>query len=290
MAVRVEYAVQESITNIRRNFFMSFAAILIVAVSLFLTGGALLLRTAISRTTGLLTGNVRVTVFLTTDISQDQRNEIQRDLLQMQEVSSVEFESKQEAYQNFRRLFANQPEIVENTSPDALPESFRIRLKDPKKFRVIRDRLEGRPGIRAIRDERAFVKRLFDTTDKMKWIALLVALAVGIAALILIATTIRMAIYARRKEIGIMKLVGATNWFIRVPFMLEGMVQGVVGASVAVVLLLPSRPLLAGFAPGDYRFTISFVDIAGWGAVLMATGVVVGAVGSLLGLRRFLDV
>lgn len=292
MAIKVDYAVQESVTNMRRNLFMSFAAVLVVAVALLLFGGTFLLRSSIGRVADIFTAQVRVSVFLTQDVTPEERDEIHQDLREMPEIATVIYEDQQAAFERFKRLFANQPGLVENTTPDALPESFRVQPKNPEQFEVVRDRLDGRPGIERIRDERETVRQLFETTTVIRRGALVMAMVVGAAAMVLIATTIRMAIYARRKEIGIMKLVGATNWFIRVPFMMEGVVQGVVGSVVATVLLLAVRPWLSSFtAPfGQFKFDISYLDIGIQGLWLIMVGVIVGGVGSLFGLRKFLDV
>jgi len=295
MAIKVDYAVQESVTNIRRNFFITFAAVLVVGVSLFLGGSALLLQRATARASDQWTSQVEVAVFLSTDISPDERTKIQADLSSMPEVSRVVYESKQAAYERFKRLFSNQPDIVNNTSSDALPESFRVKLKDPHQFEIIRDRLEGRAGIYQIRDEREVVKQLFRSTETQRKMSLINSIVVFIAAVLLIATTIRMAIFSRRKEIGIMKLVGATNWFIRIPFMMEGVVQGLIGGILAVLLLLPVRSVLSSFGPQfafapEFRFQVTYADIGLYGAYLIAGGMVLGILGSLFGLRRFLDV
>jgi cell division transport system permease protein len=295
MAIKLDYAIQESVTNIRRNLFITFAAILVVGVSLFLGGSALLLQRATTRASNLWTSQVEVAVFLSPDISSDERDQLQRDLSAMPEVSRVIYESKQDAYQRFKRLFANQPDIVNNTVPDALPESFRVKLKDPHQFEVIRDRLEGRAGVAQIRDERDTVKQLFRATETQRKMSLINAIVVFIAAILLIATTIRMAIFSRRNEIGIMKLVGATNWFVRIPFMMEGVVQGLIGGVLAVVMLIPTRSVLSSFGPQfafapEFRFQVTYGDIALYGAFLIAAGMVFGMLGSLFGLRRFLDV
>ena len=174
MAIKLDYAIQESVTNMRRNFFVTFAAVLVVSVSLFLFGGVFLLRGAIARTADLYTGQVRVTVFLSRDISSDERAQLQQDLLAMPEVKTVDYENKQQAYETFKRLFASQPDIVNNTTPDALPESFRVQLVDPHQFEIIRDRLTGRPGIDSIRDERDTVRALFATTSTLRQAALVI--------------------------------------------------------------------------------------------------------------------
>lgn len=295
MAIKIDYAVQESVTNIRRNMFITIAAILVVGVSLFLGGSALLLQHATARASDQWTSQVEVAVFLASDISPDERDGLQKDLLSMSEVSRVSYESKAQAYDRFKRLFANQPDIVNNTSPDALPESFRVKLKDPHNFGVIRDRLEGRPGVYQIRDERQTVHDLFKATETQRKMSLVNAIVVFIAAILLIATTIRMALFSRRKEIGIMKLVGATNWFVRIPFMMEGIVQGLIGGVLAVLMLLPARSLLSSTGPQfafshSFRFQVTYGDILLYGTFLIAAGVLFGVLGSLFGLRKFLDV
>lgn len=295
MAIKIEYAVQESVQNLRRNLFMSLAAVLVVTVSLFLFGAVFLLRNAIQRSADLVTQKVEVAVFLSNDISEDQRVALERELQALPIVRTVSYESKQQAYDNFRELYRNEPEVVQNVTPDALPDSYRVSLKDPTRFAEIKDRFDGRPGIISIRDERDTLNALFSTTRALRSAGVVMALAVGFAAVALIATTIRMAIFARRKEIEIMKLIGATNWFVRVPFMLEGVVEGVIGAVIAVVLLLPSRGALSSFGPSQLiseqlKFEVTSGDILTYGAFAIVIGIVLGAVGSLAGLRRFLDV
>jgi len=295
MAIKIDYALQESATNIRRNMFITVAAILVVGVSLFLGGSALLLQHATARASDQWTSQVEVAVFLTSDISADERTQLQSDLQAMPEVSRVIYESKAQAYERFKRLFANQPDIVNNTSADALPESFRVKLKDPHQFGVIRDRLTGRPGVYQIRDERQTVKELFRATETQRKMSLVNAIVVFFAAILLIATTIRMAIFSRRKEIGIMKLVGATNWFVRIPFMMEGIVQGLIGGALAVAMLVPARSLLSSTGPQlafsqNFRFQVTYGDILLYGSFLVAAGILIGVLGSLFGLRRFLDV
>ena len=295
MAIRLDYAVQESVTNMRRNLFMSFAAVLVVTIALALFGAVFIFRAAIARTADVATRQVRVTVFLVDDITSSQRDEIHNDLEAMPEVADVIYESKEEAYERFKILFANEPALVENTRPDALPESFRVQLKNPETFQIVKDSFDGRPGVYQIRDEREIVEQLFATARFARAIGLGIAIAVGAAALVLIATTIRMAIYARRREIGIMKLVGATNWFIRVPFMMEGVVQGIAGALVAFAILLAFKPLFAAVNPAGAvsvaaGLVVTWTDVAIHGLYMIGAGIFVGAVGSLVGLRKFLDV
>lgn len=292
MAIKVDYAVQETLTNIRRNGFMTLASVLVVSVSLYLVGGVLLGRFAINRIIDLQTRKVEVAVFLHTDVTAAQRTAISNDLTAMPEVSSVTYESKDEAFRRFKEIFRDNPEIVENTSPDVLPESYRVKLRDPQQFEIVRDRLQGRPGILKIQDYRSLLRQFFGVVNDIGRIGLVLVLLLAGAAAMIIGTTIRIAIYARRKEIAIMKLVGASNWFIRIPFMFEGVIVGIAGTLAAVVLLLLTRPFFLRVAE-HIRFlnvNVTIVEVLQYGAWLLLGGIVLGALGSLLGLRRFLEV
>jgi cell division transport system permease protein len=292
MARRVDYYFRETVSGLRRNGVVTFAAISTVFISLFLLGGALL----IGRQTDLLieaqAQNVEVAVFLLDDISGAQRVRLSDKIAHMPEVESVEHESKDEAYRNFKELFANQPELWQNVGPDALPASFRVKLADPEKFEVIAARLEGEPGIEEIRDQRELLRQFFAVASIFRFGVGATAIIMLVSAAGLIANTVRMALFARRKEIGIMKLVGATNWYIRIPFLVEGMVQGLIGAGVALAAIFTIKALWfdelrgqIGFIPllqtGDMFFVVP---------LLLVAGVVVAAVASLFAMRRFLDV
>ncbi len=291
-AISFDYAVRETVTNMKRNVFMSVAAVLVGAVCLVLVGGVSLLSRSLNRAADLQTRRVEVGVFLADDVSPDQRDAIQRDLVAMPEVANVIYESKAEAFRRFKILFKDNPDLIENVDESALPESFRVKLKDPNQFTIVKDRLSGRPGIYEIKDNRNFLKRFLRVVSTIQRFGIALVLLFAIAAGVLIATTISMAIYARRKEVAIMKLVGATNWFIRVPFMMEGVMQGLIGSFIAVGMLLLLRPVIEGLA-GNFQFlgiTVSVGEILQQSFLLALVGVLIGAFGSLLGLRRFLEV
>jgi cell division transport system permease protein len=290
---QLQRGLSEALTNIRRNPFMAAASVLVVAVSLYLVGGVLIGRFATNRVLELQTRKVEVAVFLASDISADQRNSIQQSLSTMDEVASVQYESKAEAYKRFVEIFRDQPDVVENTEASALPESFRVKLRNPEEFEVVRDRLEGRPGILRIQDYRSLLKQFFGVVNDITKIGLILVFLLALCAATIVGTTIRLAIYARRREVAIMKLVGASNWFVRLPFMFEAAIQGIVGAAIAVTLLVwPSRPLFIQVAE-HIRFlhvNVSILEVLQHGAYLLGFGILLGAAGSLLGLRRFLEV
>ena len=291
-SVNLQYVTKETATNLKRNFFITMAAVLVVVVSMYLVGAVFVASFAVDRALTLQTKKVEVAVFLKRDVTPDARDTILRQLQAMPEVADVKYESKAEAYETFKRLFRDEPDIVENTTVDALPESFRVKLKDPNQFAVVRDRLQGNAGIDQIQDERKFLSRLLAVVRDIRLLGIAIVILLIIAAAVLIATTIRMAIFARRREIAIMKLVGATNWFIRIPFMLEGVIQGMAGAVLAILLLVATRPLYTNLLK-SFKFlnlTVTYGEILLNSAWVLAFGILIGAIGSVLGLRRFLDV
>jgi cell division transport system permease protein len=213
----------------------------------------------------------------------------------MPEVEDIQYISQAEAYEEFKDLYPDQPELYETISPEDLPASVRVKLTDAKYTEEVSARIQGAPGIDEVRFGGEFIKRLLQINALLRTITLVMSLILLVASAGLIANTIRVAIYARREEIGIMKLVGATNWFIRIPFMLEGVFAALVGAIVSSAIVVSANALL--FARmGEAlpflgaAFTFSGPEIASVLGLLVGVGTVVGLVGSSLALRRFLEV
>jgi cell division transport system permease protein len=292
MARRFDYFFRESLSGLSRNALLALAAILTSFTALFLLGGALLAGRQVNLMIEQSTANVEVSVFLQDGISSVQQQHLQGLLTQMPEVASVHYESKAEAYQRFQDIFRNEKDLVQNVSPDALPASFRVKLKDPEKFEVVAARLTGQPGIDKIVDQRKVLKRLFAVAAIFRWGVVAVAIISLISSAILIGNTVRLAIFARRKEIGIMRLVGATNWFIRLPFMIEGVLEGLLGAGFAILFLFAGQAI---FVPA-IRPNVEFLPLIGTPDViwtipwLLLTGVGVSVLAGFLAMLRFLDV
>ncbi|HVM12285.1 MAG TPA: permease-like cell division protein FtsX [Actinomycetota bacterium] len=289
---RFRYFFRETFTALRRNALVAFAAISTMFISLFLLGGSLLVQKQVELLVGEWGSKVEVSVFLREDASGDEIQALTREIEGLPEVQQVFFESKQQAYQRFQRLFRDSPALVENVDPESMPQSFRVKLVDPEQFSVIRARLAGQPAIDEIRDEQRVLKRLFAVTAVLRTGVMGVAFIMLIAAAGLIGNTVRMAVFARRKEIAIMKLVGATNWFIRVPFLIEGAVGGLLGAGLAVLGLFAMKMLFID----PLRGNISFTPWVGTGAVLetvpwlVGVGILMAVIASLFAMRRFLEV
>jgi cell division transport system permease protein len=290
---RFGYFFQETATALRRNALVTFAAISTVFISLFLLGGALLVERQVRLMTGEWASKVEVSVFLRDDASSEEIEALGRTIAEIPQVEDVFFENREQAYQNFRELFRDNPALVENVDPSAMPQSYRIKLVDPADFPVIRARLAGDPATDQIKDEQAILKKLLAVTSVLRTGVIAVAAIMLVAAAGLIGNTVRMAVFARRKEIAIMKLVGATNWFIRVPFLIEGMVEGLIGGVAAVLAIFAMKVLFIDPLRGQVAFVPSWIDtgeILFTVPILLVTGVLIAAVASLLAMRRFLEV
>src|SRR5947208_5399968 len=194
---RLSYYFNETINGLRRHGLMVFAAVSTVFISLFLFGGAFMIRQEANLFADYTTEKVEVAVFLQDNISSLDQTHLFRLIQQMPEVSSVRYESKQQAYERFKTIFSNQPALTQNVNADALPASFRVKLKDPSQFEVVAARLNGLPGIEKVVDQRNLLKRVFALTDTLKVGAFVASLVVLLSAAGLIGNTVRMAVFSR---------------------------------------------------------------------------------------------
>ena len=290
---RIEYYFKETFQGLKRNGLLAFAAVSTGFIALFLLGMALLAQREVNLLIDATYQDVEVSIFLQDKISPEQQRHLDGLIRGMPEVASVEFESKAEAYDRAKRvIFRNEPEVIRNVSPDAFPASFRVKLDDPQQFRVVNARLQGQSGIDQIVDHSELLNRLFSVTAVFRVGMFAVAIIMLVSAAALIGNTVRMAVFARRKEIGIMRLVGATNWHIRVPFLIEGIIEGLLGAAAAIVALF----IMKVWFFDDIREKVRFLpwlgtqDVLATVPALLIAGVLVAAVASLLAMRRFLEV
>ncbi len=293
MARRWNYFFRETSIALRRNALVTFAAISTVFISLFLVGGSLLVSEQVDLMTGEWAGKIEVSVFLRDDASQDEIDALGQKITALPEVQNVYFEDRLEACANFRRIFRDNPALVENVDCDALPQSYKIKLHDPEDVPIIGARLAGDPAVDEVKDEKELVDKLLAVTSVLRNGVLAVALIMLVSAAGLIANTVRMAVFARRKEIGIMKLVGATNWFIRVPFLIEGVIEGLIGGVAAALALFAMKFLFIDKLRGEIDFVTTWVDtpeILFVVPILLIAGILSAAVASLLAMRRFLEV
>jgi cell division transport system permease protein len=238
--MRMKYILSEVFTGLWRNVTMTIAMIITMALSLGMLGGGILLFWQVDRMEKFFFARVEVSIFLKADITDEQRSALDQELRAdpLVATNGVTYESREEAYNNFKQLYRDSPDLVESVKPDTLPESFRVKLKDPEKFKEISERYKDKAGVDDIVDQKELLGRVFDILGSLQTSALLVAIFMGVAALLLVANTIQVAAYSKRREVAVMKLVGASNWFIQAPFVLEAVFAGLIGAIIAFGFLM----------------------------------------------------
>ena len=300
---RLDYFLRETASGLRRNGIVAFAAMSTAFIALFLFGLSLLIYREFNLVIENLTGNVEVAVYLTDEANQDTVRQLTETLTDLTSVvANVEYKSQEEAYEDFQRLFAGQDQY-DNIDPDVIPASLRVKLADTAQFGQVSAALgcssdaEGRlvctaPGVETVADNRTLLTRLTSITRLLSLGVLGLAAVMLISAVLLIANTLRMGMFSRRKEIGIMRLVGATNWRIRVPFMIEGLVESLVGAGFAVLGLFVVKVLVIDPLRGNVQFfpfvqNSDLLAITPW---IMIAAVAIALVAGSIGMRRFLDV
>ncbi|HEX2421664.1 MAG TPA: permease-like cell division protein FtsX [Actinomycetota bacterium] len=301
---RIEFYFRETAAGIRRNGIMAFAAMSTAFIALFLFGLALIIAREINLVIEAVTGNVQVAVYLSDPVKTDTVTRIQSELQQLPAVASVEYENKDEACARAKQLFESNPAITENVPCDVYPASFRVTLADTAQYAQITAALScepdpsthditcTEPGVLKVLDFRDILDRLSAITRVLRNGVLFIAVIMLVSATVLVANTLRMGMFARRKEIGIMRLVGATNWRIRVPFLIEGLVEALVGAALAIITLF----LVKVFVVDQLRGRIVWLPLIRNGDVLAITPWIliaaagVAIVAGTIGIRRFLDV
>lgn len=295
MGGKLAYALRETVQNLRRNLVLTGASMMTVAVSLSLVGASFLLGYGVDNVTQRWQGGIEFEIFLNETITPEQRDRIQRELDANPDVANAVFVSQEEQFELFQVLFADQPEYLETVTPEVLPPSFRVEpsIADADVIKALGDRFEAEPGVKTVVFAEETVRTLLRVSGITQSVIFTVAAVLLFAAALLIFNTIRTAIFARRREIEVMKLVGATNWFIRVPFMLEGLLQGLVGASVAfgIVYLVrnAAQDAIRGVPLFD-GFVVVGSQVATTGVLTILLGAAIGAVGAGVAVTKFLDV
>jgi cell division transport system permease protein len=271
---RWKYVLTEVLTGLWRNVTMTIAMIITMAVSLTMLGASLLLYLQVNDMRDFYYDKIEVSIFLKADITQDQRSSLQTDLEHDALVQSVIYESKEQAYQRFTTQFRDAPDLVAATKPDSLPESFRVKLKDPKKVQALSDEFRSRDGISEIVDQQELLKKVFAILGALQNLALTVAAVQGIAALLLVANTIQVAAYSKRREVAVMKLVGASNWFIQMPFVLEAVFAGLIGSILAFITLVLAKIFIID---GSLKPLTTLLTPVAWETVWIQLPILAGA-------------
>lgn len=298
--MRFSFVSKEVGNGLRRNFTMTVALIVSVAVSLSLVGAALLMSAQVDRMKGYWYDKIEVSIFLcgntsvaftcTGAVTDEQRKNIETVLGTLDSVQDVFYESSADAYAKFKEQFAGSA-ILANISPDALPESFRVKLDNPENFEKVAGALQSVQGVESIQDQRQLLDRFFQILKGLQSFALAIALAMLFVTVLLVMNTVRVAAFARRRETSIMRSVGASNMSIRLPFILEAAVAAVIGSTLATAGVLASKQWLidAKLAPN-----LTFIPFVTWSEVLAIipllylVGVGTTVLAASVTLRRYL--
>ncbi|NLT34935.1 MAG: ABC transporter permease [Gaiellales bacterium] len=290
---RLRFFLSEALGSLRRNYFMTIAAVLTVLLSMTVLGAVLMIASNIDGLLRDIKNQVEITVYLEDAATTEQIEEFQQEIVSWEEVKDVRFISKEEALEIMKEEFEDNPEIVDSLTVNPLPASFEISLKDPEQADIVAARFEGSDIVNDVNYGAELAERIFSVTNVARNIMVVFIAVLALVAVLLISNTIRLSIFARRREVEIMKLVGATNWFIRWPFVLEGLAVGLVGAAGAVAIVMLGSDFVMDRVRQNLVFmSIEFQGVPLWqlAAVLLLAGAAIGALGSGLGLRRFLNV
>ncbi|MFI5986477.1 permease-like cell division protein FtsX [Streptomyces sp. NPDC051555] len=307
--MRAQFVMSEIGVGLRRNLTMTFAVIISVALSLALFGGSLLMRDQVSQMKGYWYDKVNVSIYLCNKndaeassgascakgaVTAEQKKQIEADLKKMDLVETVAYESSDDAYKHYKEQFGHTA-LAASITPDQMPESFRVKLKNPEKYKVITTAFAGRDGVQSVEDQRTVLDNLFRLLGYLNVAALGIMLIMLVVALLLIVNTVRVSAFSRRRETGIMRLVGASSFYIQVPFIMEAAFAGLIGAALACGMLVSGQYFVIDHGAG-LRQKMELINFIGWDAVLtklplvLVIGLLMPSLAAFVALRKYLKV
>lgn len=287
------YFIGDALKGLKRNFSVTLASIFTVLLTLFIFGMFMMLAVTTNTIVRNVEEKIEVTVFLNKNVSEDTKKNIESKIKEQYGILEVKYESKEEAFNKAKETMADYLKDRDPVKNNPFPASFIVRLQKAEYIDKFIKNLSGVKGIEEIGNADDTVKKIVSIGRTLKIAGFVIFALLILVSLFLIGNTIKLAVYGRKKEIEIMKFVGATNWFIRWPFILEGIIIGVIGAIGAIALLyfgyryaftqLTVRlPFITLPSPSYIRNTLS------WQFTLAGIGI--GAVGSFLSIRKHLNV
>jgi cell division transport system permease protein len=303
--MRSQFVLSEIWIGLRRNLTMTMALIVVVAISLSLLGTGLLFVKQVDRTRTYWQGKVELSIYLCVKTSPApacqqngpptaaQRAAIDKQLASMPQVQAVYYVSQQQAYSEFRQDFSNEPALVQDTQEGDIPDSFEVKLKNPEAdYSIVSSAVSGAAGVETVVDEMTILDKFYKLLDGARNAVVIIALILLVAAILLVANTIRLSAFNRRRETSIMRLVGASNFYIQLPFLLEGTIAGLVGWAISAGLLVAVKSLMLDSLDQYFSFNVglSVGDLIEVILISMVIAVLLCGVTSFLTLRRYLRV
>jgi cell division transport system permease protein len=303
--MRSQFVFSEIWIGLRRNLTMTMALIVVVAISLSLLGTGLLFVKQVDRTRSFWQGRVEMSVYFCIKTSQNpvcrqngaanpaDRQQLQQRLQAMPQVQFVQYVSQAQQYQDFRKEFANEPSLVNNTPADGIPDSLEVKLKNPEAdYAVVASAVTGAAGVDNVINEMTILNKFYKLLDSARNAVVIIALILLVAAILLVANTIRLSAFNRRRETSIMRLVGASNFYIQLPFLLEGAIAGLLGWAIAAGLLVAAKAFVLDTVEQYFSTNtgLSAGDMIQVILLSMVIGVVLCGATSFLTLRRYLRI
>jgi len=290
--MRAKYILSEVMVGLWRNVTMTVAMIITMAVSLTMLGASLVMYKQVNDMKARFLSNVQVSIFLTLSVTPQQQQAISDKLKSDPLVSGEpQFLDQAASYKLFLQEMKNDPALIQSVTPEQVPQSFRVKLKDPTQFDAIRSNYKDLPGVDNVVDQATVLDKVFKVLSALQGLALVLAVAQGLAALLLVANTIQVAAYSKRREVAVMKLVGASNWFIQSPFVLEAMFAGTIGALLAWGGLVSAKVFLID---GSLKALSALLGEVQWGTIylmlplLVVAGALVSGVTGWVTLRAYI--
>jgi cell division transport system permease protein len=278
--MRANFVLSEVAAGLRRNLTMTIAMIITTAISLGFFGAGMLVARQIGEMKEIYYDKLEVSIYLKDDISDKQLDTLQAQLEESPEVNGYDYLTKDQAYERFKKLFRGNPNLVAQATPDDLPATYLVRLRDPERYTVISEQFTGAPGVDQVQGQSEVLDRIFSLFNGIRNAAIAIALIQALAALLLISNTIQVAAFNRRVETGIMRLVGASRWYTQLPFVLEAVVAGLAGAALAIIGLFGAKYLFVDKTLAE-PIRSGIIPPVDAGAILMISPYVAG-VGVLL--------
>jgi cell division transport system permease protein len=288
--MRVAPIVRDAGSGLRRNLTMTFAVILCSAVSLALLGAGLLLQRQVSITSEALFSRVELNIYLSDGVTPDQQQALAQRLANDPQVKNFVYESQEQAFERAKKLYADSPGLLDGLGPDVAPAAFHAKLTDPRQFAAVAEQYRAQPGVDSVPDLRKLLDSFFRWLNGFKIAAFVLAAVQGFATLVLLYNTIRVSAHARRRETSIMRLVGASNAYIRAPFVLESAAAGLLGGLLASTALIALHIELVQRVFNKQHFTtlIGAGDVAKVCLLAILAGVALSSAMAWVALRRHL--
>lgn len=289
-----EYFIKEVYTSFKRNIWMTLASIFTVVLSLFILGFFSIVILNLNKMADTLESQVQISVYLKDDLSQEEIDETKETLSKIEGLQDIKFITREEAMENFKERLGDQQfllDALDDTNP--LPDSFSLTVTSPQQVKTIADTAAALDSVESASYSQDIINHLFNLTHLIRLIGIALIILLTSAAIFIISNTIRLTVFARRKEIAIMKYVGATDWFIRWPFLLEGICLGFIGGGLATIFLYivynqvtqEIYEAMAFFPLIPQHPFIDYISLA-----ILVAGIIIGALGSTISLKRFLKV